>query len=179
MHTDESRFWAIIEQSDRDAHQDVYKQAAYVRAHLSSSDETDIRAFSRVFEEMMEMSYTQIMLAAATVIFGHCPSDDNFDDFRAWLIGRGRRIFNQATEDPDALASVIDPENAISQVCGADLLQADWFAFTDKTGMDPKGVLLFHGNYANRFGGPDGETWAMEELPRMLPRLWRRMRVAE
>jgi hypothetical protein len=57
-------------------------------------------------------SYDWGLWGAACVINGGC-SDDCFDYFRAYLISRGREVFEAAVADPDSLASVeIDDEES-------------------------------------------------------------------
>jgi Protein of unknown function (DUF4240) len=48
-------------------------------------------------------SYDWGLWGAAYVIDGGC-SDDGFDYFRAYLISRGRAVFEAAMADPDSLA---------------------------------------------------------------------------
>jgi hypothetical protein len=134
----------------------------------------EILAFHRIFGEVRAAAY-QVDLWDAASLINNGSSDDGFEDFRGWLIGRGRSVYEAALRDADWLAS-------LPQVTGRrhphrprlecqDLLSAWVLAYEAVTGEEPspwppaspvRQVLL-------------GEDWDFgndRELARRLPRLW-------
>ena len=74
---------------------------------------------------------------------GHLATDDpgdREDDFLAWLVSRGRVVFEAALEDPEKLPGHLDLEDC---QCEA-LLYAPALAYEMKTGLD---------DYEDVFGG--------------------------
>ncbi len=67
--------------------------------------QADLVAFYNFFEENKQLSYKWDLWAAAYTIQGGC-SDDGFIDFRAWLIMRGKTVFENAIADSDSLHSL-------------------------------------------------------------------------
>lgn len=57
--------------------------------------------------DLMRMSYRPDLWCTARVAIGTC-SDDGFDYFRAWLIGRGKQAFYGALENPDSLCPIFE-----------------------------------------------------------------------
>ncbi len=68
---------------------------------------------------------------AAYLVNGGC-SDDGFHDFRAWLVGRGRHVYESALKNPDTLVDVLDGE----PVSGFGLDVAAARVYEEKTGRD-------------------------------------------
>jgi hypothetical protein len=99
---------------------------------------------------------------AAYVIEGGC-SDDSFDYFRAYLISRGRAVYERAIADPDSLADI--------ELEDGDAWE-DWMSPT---------MVVMHGRtgqyaLAGPATGPhptepQGEAWDEDDLAALLPRL--------
>ena len=170
-------FWSIIDQSRQDK-RSPRSQGDALQKLLKRLPANEIIDFSKYFEEVMEQSYTQIVLAAATIIYvglstsNRGPSDDSFDDFRAWLIGQGRAVFTMVTEDPDSLAELLDHPVSLDFFNGEPLLLADDSAFQEVVGnARVQNRVVDHLDYNVRFGRPEGEPWHRGDLPRLLPKL--------
>ncbi len=174
-------FWQIIELSKVRGHPDIRRQGKALQGHLSQLEPAEIVAFSRHFQEAMEQSYTQIMLAAATIISGtpSGPGDDTFDDFRAWLIGQGEEIFMKGTDSPDIIADLLDPKNALDATAAEGILLADSSAYAAVTGKTDHGpnAPVPHFFFGARLGPPVGDPWSVQDLPTLLPRLWEKLGV--
>ena len=106
---DEEQFWAIIEAGGRRALADPERQLAAVRKRLSKLPPEEVREFHRLFNRKLADAYTWDLWGAAYLINGGC-SDDGFYYFRAWLISRGRAVYEAAVANPDSLAGLTDPE---------------------------------------------------------------------
>ncbi len=111
---DEAAFWRLIDKargawfgaaSPRRASAEPDRLAALL---AKESDET-VAAFGQVFNRQMARLYRWDVWGAAYVINGGA-SDDGFQDFCEWLVGKGRAAFEQALTDPDGLGRFIDTE---------------------------------------------------------------------
>src|SRR5205807_9971881 len=102
---------------------------------------------------------------AAYLINGGC-SDDGFDYFRAWLISRGRTVYEAAIKDPDSLAGLTDPERDDYEF--EELWSVGLEVYKELTGEDMPPV---HTRWPAK---PRGRRWNFdddEELSRKLPAL--------
>jgi hypothetical protein len=106
---DEAQFWAIIESGGPKVLPNQGRQLAAVRKQLRKLPPEQIRDFHRLFNEKLAAAYTWDLWGAAYLINGGC-SDDGFFYFRAWLISRGRAVYEAAVRNPDSLAGLTDPE---------------------------------------------------------------------
>ena len=97
------KFWEIIELSKADDPQD---QLDNLTNRLASMTVDDIFGFDYRFYKFLEASYNPELWAAAYIICGSC-DDDEFDYFRAWLISKGRAVYEAALKNPDSLTSVL------------------------------------------------------------------------
>jgi hypothetical protein len=57
-------------------------------------------------------AYDGRLLAAAAVLDDM--DDDDFRDFRVWLVSRGKTIFDRCLEDPEVLAEVVQPASRVT-----------------------------------------------------------------
>jgi len=71
---------------------------------LEAMSAEKIKAFDDHFNRLHAQSYSLKLWGAAYIINGGC-SDDGFEYFRSWLIGKGRDIFEAALANPDSLAT--------------------------------------------------------------------------
>src|SRR5215471_12977137 len=107
---DPTTFWRLIDQTravrthkwpvdNIKAQNDAFKTA------LTAMSVEEFLAFARCFQERLAEANTWDLWGAATIIRDGCPRD-SFDAFRAWLISRGRGIFENAVRDPQSLADL-------------------------------------------------------------------------
>jgi hypothetical protein len=119
----EEQFWGLIDRArdGRAESADADRLAAVLRP--LSTDE--IAAFGLMFYEKICDLNSWPLWGAGYVIAGGM-SDDGFHYFRSWIIGKGKRVFDLAVANPDALGpDVDDPEvenEAIEYAC-LDLLE--------------------------------------------------------
>ncbi len=120
--TDE-QFWSLIEQArgglpeSADSHR--------LTAVLRPFGNDEISAFGLMFYEKICDLNDWRLWGAGYVIAGRM-SDDSFHYFRSWIIGKGRRVFDLARTNPDALGPDIDDQDvdneALEYAC-LDLLE--------------------------------------------------------
>ncbi len=91
---DEVRFWSLVHESKGNA--------AKLAKRLAREPVSEIVAFDDELDRLLSKSYQGELWCVAYVAMGGC-SDDAFDYFRAWLVGRGRAVFEAALASPDSL----------------------------------------------------------------------------
>lgn len=155
---DEDRFWELIEAS-KPQDGSIDAQVENLTASLTKLPNPEIVEFARLFDKNMACSYAWDLWAAAFIIKGGC-SDDGFDDFRGWLISKGRNIFEAALRDPESLIDVADPDaeaEAMLYVASAAFERKNGAALPDFRQTVP--------------AQPSGARWDEETVGEKCPRL--------
>ncbi len=159
---DMDQFWDLIEQSRHGA-EDCDEQAGKLKILLTALQPDDIQSFDRLFWDRLFESYRWDLWAVAYIINGGC-SDDSFGDFRAWLIARGKEVYEAALQNPETAAKGVKADEA---ECEA-ITYAALYAYQEKTGEEmPVPELNFPED-------PRGEPWTEADLPQLYPKLWKR-----
>ncbi|MEW1887839.1 DUF4240 domain-containing protein [Streptomyces sp. NPDC048567] len=171
---DETEFWELIDSTREAADGDPEDHADLLVDKLVLLDPEAVLDFARHFEARFNRAYRWDLWGAAAVLLGGA-SDDAFDYFRCWLIGRGREVFEGAVHDPDALAELLDSFDEELDGDGEELGYAADEAYEQLTGVvapdlglppqpdEPEGAEL----------DPDDDA----ALAARLPALWERFGV--
>ena len=160
-------FWELIDAARSVAMFDRARLPGALHDELSEMDEGELLAFIRHFEDLRAESFRQDLFAAAWIAGGGA-ADDDFSDFRDWLITLGREAFEDALHDPQRIldhaepADLRDPFDAGVAAAMYDVLEA----LTGTRELPPD---LRRAQPAQ----PAGRTWKPEDLPRRFPKLWR------
>jgi hypothetical protein len=124
-------FWQLIDEARAKAGQkSVGREVARM---LDARSEEENAAFGAILATYMSALRREDLWAAAYAIRGGM-SDDSFDYFRGWLVGRGEAVMLAAVRDPESLADVaadVDPrdEYMLQSIVYGDRkreLVADW-----------------------------------------------------
>ena len=118
---DEQEFWSIVDYTHLQSAGDVETQIGLLRERLDPLSSDDLLRFDAQLTRASQDVYDWQMWGAAYVLLGGC-SDDNFTDFRTWLIFRGRERYEAVRRDPDALADIAvkdDEEIGLAEELGA------------------------------------------------------------
>ena len=99
-----NRFWKVLEDAARP---DGLDQLESLKSELDRLKWFEVVEFQVRFEEALAAANRLELWGAAIVINGGC-TERGFRDFRAWLVGRGRTVYEAALEQPDSLADVLD-----------------------------------------------------------------------
>ncbi|WP_395138289.1 DUF4240 domain-containing protein, partial [Armatimonas sp.] len=108
MNRDE--FWQIIETTRLTAKNNIDAQSKQIKAHLKKLPDDELITFHTHFDALYAPTYRMDLWGAAYILNGGC-SDDCFDYFRAWLIGRGRAVYEAALVSPDSLVEIAEEED--------------------------------------------------------------------
>ena len=145
---------------------------AWMQAYLTKQSIEYIGEFHYQFQELSRVSYDARLWAAAGLMMKFC-SDDKFADFRAWLIVKGQRIFENAIRDPDTLAEIeVDGDHGRPILFDMNYVAETAYRvkvgkMADITDLVPKSPkLILHNQDAW-----DGDQ---DKLPFMFPRLFAR-----
>jgi len=160
MESDE--FWTIIETSKTKSLGDYEKQQTQLKKELLKLTALQILEFNNRFSTLSGEIYNWDFWAAAYIINGGC-SDDCFSDFRGWLIGQGKTIFENAVKDVNSLAQFKNTNDGDWE----GLSYMSYEAYEQKTGEDmPTG--------AQENPEITGEEWDEDELENKFPKLWKK-----
>ena len=98
MNIDE--FWQVIEKGkESDEPEEIISE------ELKKLSPEEIISYQEQFDSLFDKAYRWDLWGAAYLIGGGC-SDDGFMDFRYGLISRGRKVYEDALNNPDSLASL-------------------------------------------------------------------------
>ena len=166
---DEPMFWRLVAETRAAAGNDTGRQSQLLEARLRQLPAQQIAGFERIRRSLDRGIYTWDVWGAAYVIEDGC-SDDCFRDFRGYVISLGRRPYEAALRNPDALAPVIN-----------DAETGDWENADDVAPDAYQGVADedIPGDSSDLSGNPRGTPWdddQVEALVRRYPRLAARFR---
>ena len=153
----EDQFWKIIEENKGDADR--------VTVALSKLTPEEIAAFHRAYYDHHNRLHRWNLWGAAYVINGGC-SDDSFHYFKAWLIGKGKKVYDEAQADPDSIGPLITDEDIDNGCDNESLNYAAEMAYEKVT--ESAGELE---RSSNEFEEPTGKPWEEDDLPRLFPKL--------
>jgi len=176
---DKKEFWQLIEEAKTAAHGDQQQQKAILISQLAQLEPEQIIGFEcRLREYLLEADHFNI-IAAQKITDGHV-TDDSYLYFRCWLIGQGETVFTNALHNADSLASVMDEGYQDFE----ELLYVATKAFEQRTGKTkedetfPRSVASAQGLDYDLGSETKGEDWTESQLPKLLPKLWKKFGVA-
>ena len=102
-----AQFWNIIETARQKSPKNSERQVKLIRKTLESLPAKEILSFDRIYDRLRFRAYSWDLWEAAKILKGGC-SDDGFEDFRAWLISRGRKVYDAAMRNPDSLVRQVE-----------------------------------------------------------------------
>ncbi len=158
-------FWAILEKArgESDGDDEVFLEK--VRARLEKLRPEEIVSFDVHYDALRFRAYRKELWGAAYLMNGGC-SDDGFEYFRAWLISRGKKVYEQALTDPDSLEAVCDPDSDCHELEEFMGLAGEAYEFrTGKPLPDRK----------REFPTLTGRDWDEDSLDSLYPRISAKM----
>jgi tetratricopeptide (TPR) repeat protein len=113
---DRNTFWQIIDDVNSDVDGDDYDGILRaMRERLMNYDPEEIADWFSHQRYYRDLADTGGVFAAACC-FNDYVSSDGFNDFRMWLISRGREVYMTALKNPDALADLNLRENTRTEM---------------------------------------------------------------
>lgn len=103
-------FWELIEKAKQEANGSIEKQTTILIDILSGFKLNDIIEFQALYVKKQDEAYRLLLWEACEFIT--CGGgEQNFLNFRAWLISQGKDVFSKALENPDSLHNILDSES--------------------------------------------------------------------
>jgi hypothetical protein len=166
-----AEFWSIIRKSRKKA-KTKDEQYSVLIDELSSRSTADIESFFGLCLKFMDNAFSWDLWGAANIVMAHC-ADDDFADFRCWLIEQGEQVYYRALKDPDSLAefpapAIGDFENPFT----SKLLDVVQDVYENKTGELPTPPVD-----RNIPSNPAGEPFSEDDYEAMearYPRLYKK-----
>jgi hypothetical protein len=160
---DDDRFWAFIGAARDAAGEDVEDRVSGLEQVLLNHPPDEVAEFRQTYDEMLARSYRWDLWGAAHLVLGGC-SDDGFRYFRDWLISEGEAVFEAALADPDSLADVAQDED----------FELESFGYVAGEVYEQMTDLPLPASRTLEPAEPVGPAWKEEQLPTLLPRLWKK-----
>jgi hypothetical protein len=102
----EQILWILIEQTQVEK-SSVYKQSQLLMELLSEWSVPLILKFEKAYWALIQRSYDADLWAAAYVLNDGC-SQEEFLNFRNWLLLQGQSTFRKTVEDPESITEWLD-----------------------------------------------------------------------
>jgi hypothetical protein len=160
----EDKFWQLIEQSRQSTQGSLKKQTASLASMLNDLSESQLLDFITVFEENLRRAYRWDLWALATIAYLGC-SDGQFEEFRSWLISRGREPFLRSLRDLEFATELVRkyaPDTAIG-VYSEEFFLMPNKVFESRFGFHPYDRLPPE-LYLDGDIEPAGEYWDYSQL---------------
>ena len=126
-----SEFWELIDKTRLASSGNSNKQAELLVAELSKLSEQEILDYQETLDDLQDEAYIADLWALGSILDGLGFSDDAFTDFRAWLIGQGKDVFEKALTNPESLVDYVEPgQKIVAEI----LLYVAYEAYELKTG---------------------------------------------
>ena len=162
---DKIMFWSIIDGTTGAKTKEEQCEALNEALRQLMADE--IISFQAIFDEVVDEAFNWNLWGAAKTIAGNC-SNEEFLDFRAWLVSKGCKVYDKTLKDADYVAEVIEDDES----CFFDaFLYVPFEAWSEKTG---KGIDEFPESRSEQPVEPSGKEWEDDELAIRLPKLTER-----
>jgi hypothetical protein len=129
----DDRWWDLIERAGEDA-EDPDEQTELLHDLLVDElDADEILEFDTFVQEKLRDAYRGDLWAVAYIMNGGC-SDDGFDYFCGWLVGKGKKHYEAALANPEDAAKGVSPDDEPFENEGFWYVAAN--AWQEKTGKD-------------------------------------------
>lgn len=173
-------FWQLIDQANAAAPTDNDGKEQYLVQALAARPLEEITAFELALRHFIIEADDYGLMGAQKIIDGYV-TDDAWLYFRCWLIGQGEAVFRAALQNADSLVAVVPGPYE----CDFEgLLYVATKAYEQQTGRAeddddtfPRSVALAQGlDYDFAAPPTTGTDWEEEDLPKLLPKLWKKFR---
>lgn len=171
---DETDFWEIVDGTREAAGGDPDAHAGLLVDRLTGLDPEAVCEFARHFESRFIRAYRWDVWGAAWVLLDGA-GDDTFENFRCWLISRGRHVFEGTLHEPDALAELLEVFDPDREGEAEEVGYAAYDAYEQLTGDELPDLGL-----PEQPAEPEGTPLDFEDaaaLADAYPRLWARFRL--
>lgn len=160
-------FWSSVEKSRRGV-EDSDEIVENLRARLEKLPAEEVAEWGRIFNTRLNEAFRWDLWAVADIMQkGDC-SVDVFEDWRGWLISKGRKHFERALETPEAAAHRVRPDDEFDN---EDILRVAHGVYEEKTGQEdiPDDPWILYG--CGPDSEPSGTRLSEDEMFQRFPKL--------
>ena len=162
-------FWELIGTTHSASKGDPDRQAELLVYELIRLPEAEIIDYQEILDDLQAEAYIAELWEMAYILDMGC-SDDGFMDFRAWLIGQGKDIFEKALADPNSLVDVVEVGQITKSMA---LLYVAQHAYELKAGSDDATIPSRIRPSPQLKGTPsEDEAAILERFPRATTKFW-------
>jgi hypothetical protein len=160
---DIAKFWKMIEVAREVANGRIKKQLDILVEALSKESDEDIIEFDQIMGDLQDKTYLGYLWDACEFIRCGC-SEEDFADFRVWLIAQGEAVFDKAIENPESLADIVNNEDR-KYVVYERFAYVGAYAYAHKNDKQIPYISREEKLHLN------GEMHTATELPQLFPKL--------
>jgi hypothetical protein len=114
----EETFWNMIERSGSPVGTSFQDKTTTLGKLLGELEADELLSFVSIFEPQLRRAYSWELWAVAYIAFLGC-SDDDFEEFRAWLISNGKAPFERCLIEMD-FAPITDVWSELAETLECD-----------------------------------------------------------
>lgn len=98
----EEQYWSLVDNSLKMT-QDQHQQGQFLVSEIKKLSPHEMIGYAIRTIHLLNETYTNEMWCAGYIMNKRGCSDDGFEDFRCWLISRGKETYYKAKADPEYL----------------------------------------------------------------------------
>lgn len=106
---DSDMFWELIEKAKQKANASDKQQNTALTDILVGFELKDIIEFQTLYVQKQDEAY-RLLLWEVCEFITCVGGEQNFLNFRAWLISRGKGVYTKVLKNPDSLHEILDSE---------------------------------------------------------------------
>lgn len=164
---DITEFWKLIDKTRETANGDPRKQSDLLTEELAKLPENEIILFDQIFLDLKDKAYISNLWDAAFIIMYYC-GDSCFEEFREWLVGRGKEAYENAIKDPETLVNVLE----IGEQIFPTLLSPAMDAYEKVTGKDIPPMPREWAQLQGKPIGDDRQDEIFARFPKLTAKFW-------
>lgn len=154
----EKLFWKLIAKAKTRNWRDAENHQGKIM-HVMQRQKAQTIVYSQLMlQHFMNLANDWRLRGAVYVVHGGC-SDEEFLDFRAWLVFQGAKVYTRMSKKPEYLGRLIKPHHAYNWQGYADCITKSYERKTGQTFPSLPSTL--------------GQKWEEADLPTLYPGLWR------
>lgn len=164
---DITAFWELIDKTREAAKGEPQKQSDWLTEELVKLSAQEIIAFDEIFHDLKDKAYMGNLWDAAFIIMYYC-SDSGFEEFREWLVGRGKEAYENALVDPETLVNVLE----VGEQVYPTLLSPAMEAYEKVTGKDMPPQSRKWAELQGEPTGDDRQDEIFARFPKLTAKFW-------
>ena len=131
---DLNKFWNLMTQTRAESNNNPKRQAELLSSTLVTGSVEEILEFDRIFDSLDVAADLRDLCDVADFIYGGL-GDSGWKDFRAWLIGQGKEIYEMVVTEPESLVEIVEP-NERYKIVAEEISYVALTAYYAKTGVE-------------------------------------------